>query len=148
MNGLTIEILNSEHYLQNFDCGNEDLNEFLKEDALNNQNERLSVTRLVFADEDLAGFFTITPDTLHKGRVNISDKIIDYPYEKYPAIKLARPAVDKAFQHKGIGRELLISFFATANFLSLKSGGRYLTVDAKSSAYGFYERFGFKPVNS
>jgi len=148
MSSLSLELLNETHNIAAFDCGNHDLNDFLKEDALPNQKDRLSVTRLIFRDNNLAGFFTITPDTLHKGRVDLSDKIVDYPYEKYPAIKLARLAVDKRYQQQGIGKELLLSFFRIANLLSLKSGGRYLTVDAKSTALPFYEYFGFRPVLS
>jgi len=54
----------------------------LKSDALKNQKERFSVTRLILADGNLAGFYSMTPDTLHKGRVDVSDKIHDYPYKK------------------------------------------------------------------
>jgi len=89
MTRFTVEILNEKHNLSSFDCGNADLNDFLKNDALKNQKERFSVTRLLFSDGHLVGFFSTTPDTLHKGRVNLSDKIPEYPYEKYPAIKLA-----------------------------------------------------------
>jgi len=148
MTRFTIEILNEKHDLSSFDCGNADLNDFLKSDSLKNQEERFSVTRLIIADGNLAGFYSMTPDTLHKGRVDISDKIPNYPYEKYPAIKLARLAVDRNYQHKGIGRELLISFFSIANNVSKITGGRYLTVDSKREACEFYERFGFKPVMS
>ena len=108
----------------------------------------MSVTCLILQDGRIVGFFTVTPDTLHKGRVNLSDKLSDYPYEKYPAIKLARLAVDKRYQRQGIGKELLLSYFRIANLISLKLGGRYLTVDAKSTALSFYEHFGFKPVLS
>jgi len=43
---------------------------------------------------------------------------------------------------------LIISFFAVATTVSNITGGRYLTVDSKREAYGFYEIFGFKPVIS
>lgn len=41
------------------------LNDYLKNDALKNQDNWLSVTRLMYSDEHLIGFYTIVPDTLH-----------------------------------------------------------------------------------
>lgn len=40
------ETLTSEHNLSDFDCGDEELNKFLKDDALNQQNAKLNVTKL------------------------------------------------------------------------------------------------------
>ena len=34
------ETLNESHYLNDFDCGDEDLNDFLKNDALKQQNAK------------------------------------------------------------------------------------------------------------
>jgi hypothetical protein len=44
------ETLTGEHDLSDFDCGDDDLNEFLKNDALTQQNARLNVTKLVMFD--------------------------------------------------------------------------------------------------
>ena len=140
--------LSAEADVSDFDCGNEDLNDFLKSDALNNVKDWISVTHLMYVENELAGFFTITPDTLHKGRIELSDKLDDYPYQKYPAIKLARIAVDKRFQHMGYANELMNEFFEVARDAVDVEGGRFLTVDAKKGVTGFYEKFGFRAVTS
>ena len=50
------ETLNESHYLNDFDCGDEDLNDFLKNDALKQQNEKLSLTKSVILNSDF-GFY-------------------------------------------------------------------------------------------
>ncbi len=41
-----------------FDCSDDDLNEFLKEDSLKHQKERIAVTYLCFYKDDIIGYFT------------------------------------------------------------------------------------------
>jgi len=41
---INLSILCENHNCRNFDCGDAELNEFLKEDALTNQNKNMSVT--------------------------------------------------------------------------------------------------------
>jgi len=141
--------LSSKTKVSDFDCGNQDLNEFIQEDALKNQNIWLSVTMTLEGDDgSLLGFYTITPDTLHKGRIDITDKIAEYPYQKYPAIKLARLAVDKRYQGKGIGDRLMKEFFMHAWKFAMQGGGRFITVDAKNTAVSFYKLYDFRAVSS
>lgn len=136
--------LTTETQVSEFDCGDEDLNDFIKNDALKNQNDWLSVTMVLEnSSGKIAGFYTITPDTLHKGRIAKSDKIGDYPYQKYPAIKLARLAVDKLYQHQGFGKELMSEFFVQAWQAVTTEGGRFITIDAKNDAVSFYQQYGF-----
>lgn len=141
--------ISNETDTSSFDCGDDDLNDFLQSDALQNQEDWLSRTHILYSTENLpVGYFTITLDTLHKGRLALSDKIADYPYQKYPAVKLARLAVDRRFQNRGIGKLLMKHFFIAAYTLMKEGGGRFITVDAKNSALGFYQRFGFRAVPS
>ncbi|HJJ28634.1 MAG TPA: GNAT family N-acetyltransferase [Methanocorpusculum sp.] len=135
--------LSRKYDVSQFDCGIEDLNDFLKNDACKNQDDWISKTWLLYEGNQLLGYFTLIADTLHKGNIFLNDKIADYPYVKYPCIKLARLAVDSRFQHRGIGTELIIRFFEKAREVVECEGGRFITVDAKASACGFYEGFGF-----
>ena len=143
MTGYILKTLQNTSDTTSFDCGDSDLNEFLKEDAVNNKNDWLSVTKILCEDEKIIGFFTITPDTLHKGRINLQDKLQGYQYGKYPAIKLARLAVDKQYQGKGIGKLLMKSFFKIARDIVDFEGGRFITVDAKQNAVTYYRQYGF-----
>ena len=92
-----------------FDCGDDDLNDFLKTDALRDSNNWISSTFVLEINEKVIGFFTIAWDTIQTNKICESDQVENYPYAKYSAIKLARLGVDKAWQRKGIGTELMIS---------------------------------------
>lgn len=56
------ENLNEKHDLSDFDCGDKDLNDFLKNDALAQQNARLNVTKLIMCDGNIIGFTSILTD--------------------------------------------------------------------------------------
>lgn len=148
MHKYSIYTLDSSVDTINFQSGDDDLDDFLKTDATTNIDDWLSLTKIISIDKKVVGYFTITLDTLHKGRIELSDKIADYPYQKYPAIKLARLAVDVAYQHRGYGTDLMSEFFKTAFVIVKNGGGRFITVDAKKDACGFYERYGFRAVKS
>ena len=146
--GYTIYRISPEMNLTGFDCGDEDLNDFLFEDAEKNQHELISVTKLMFHESSLIGYYTLVPDTLEQGKVSLSDKVPQYPYRKYPTHKLARLAVDKMYQHKGYGGKLLGEFFKDVWLLIAAEGGRFITVDAKYDAVNFYKHYGFCVVES
>ncbi|MDL2246994.1 hypothetical protein LJB96_05210 [Methanobrevibacter sp. OttesenSCG-928-K11] len=58
------EKLSSKHELSNFNCGDDELNDFLINDALCQQSENLNVTQLIVCDSEIIGFVTLLTDTL------------------------------------------------------------------------------------
>jgi len=143
-NKLRIEILSEGIDLSAFDCSDQDLNDFLKEDALWYQRERLAVTRLVFLDDTLVGYFTIVNDSLEAGAVQKGDGHDGFEARKYPALKIARLATRNDYQGRGIGKGMLLKVFSIAIALSRYIGCRLITVDSKPDSVGFYQKFGFK----
>ncbi|MDD1745598.1 MAG: GNAT family N-acetyltransferase, partial [Candidatus Methanoperedens sp.] len=75
-----------------------------------------------------------------------SDKIDGYLYRKYPAIKIARLAVDRRLEKRGVGRYILLAAVGKAISVSNDIGCRYITVDSKPESTGFYEKHNFKMV--
>jgi GNAT superfamily N-acetyltransferase len=108
---LHVEYLRERHDLSFFRCSNDDLNDFLKGDAKQSQEDLISRT-----------------------------------YPRYPAIKIARLAVDEKFEGGGIGRFLLLWATGKVYQLSREVGCRYITLDSKRESVGFYEKFGFKVI--
>jgi hypothetical protein len=51
-----------------FSCGHTDLDEFLIEDSMEYQQERLSVTRLAYVDSEIAGFSPSSPTASMQSR--------------------------------------------------------------------------------
>ena len=58
------ETLTEKHDLTDFDCGDDDLNDFLKNYALAQQNENLNVTKLVMYEGKILGYTSLLTDTL------------------------------------------------------------------------------------
>ena len=124
-----------------FESRTEDLNAFLKEDALENQKELLNKTFLCYHFNQLVGYITFTTDIIKKEEVQKEGRI-RVKYGEYPAIKIARLAVDKKCEHKGAGRFLLLVAIGKALKISDEVGCRFITVDSKQDSIGFYEKRG------
>jgi GNAT superfamily N-acetyltransferase len=131
-----------------FSCGHTDLDEFLIEDSMEYQQERLSVTRLAYVDSEIAGFFTLVTDCIDAKQVDPEDGKRGYPYQKYPAIKIARLATSSKYQNRGVGFLMLGEVLTLTITLSRYVGCRIITVDSKRESVGFYEKFGFKRATS
>lgn len=140
-----------ETLLESFKCTEDDLNDFLINDSKNYQKELLSRTYLVVykPTRDIAAYFSLLNDVIkldetEKRTRNRINRHIPYCKHRshYPAVKLGRLAVDERYAGQGIGRYILNNLkyiFTHGN----RTGCRFLTVDALSSATRFYEHNGF-----
>ncbi len=137
-------LLNTDHDLSGFHSAEPELDEFLKDDALENQRNLISVTRLVYWKGNLVGFFTLINDSIEVRTVEECDRDTSYQYRKYPALKIARLATYSDWERYGIGRSMLRKIFTISITLSHYVGCRIITVDSKHSAIEFYKKFAFK----
>lgn len=140
-----IELLGKQHNRDRFDCGNEALNQFLKQTARQHIQKSVSRTFVLIDTEQLEiiiGFFTLT---LCEVRVDkFPAKFFNKYPSKVPGVKLARLAVDQAYQRQGIGEVLMIEAMQRALIVAENAGGIGLFVDAKDeSAKTYYSRYGF-----
>jgi hypothetical protein len=139
---LIIKPLNESYDLSSFTCKHSDLNEFLKDDALNDQNHMISQTGLCFWGNKLVGFITLTIDTIGvKKVIPNSEYVSKY---SYPALKIARLAVDYRFERMGIGKYLLKVSMGKAWVINDVLSCRFVTVDSKKESIYFYEKYEFK----
>ena len=142
------EILPDKHDLSKFNCGVVDLNNFLKYDALNQQDMNLNLTHLVICDDEIIGFVSLLTDTIKlktiedrglkneiKEELNISEN------NEIPAIKIGRLAIDKKYSKKGVGSHILRNVLLNIlNLSTSKVGLRFVTIDAYASAIDLYLR--------
>lgn len=126
--------------VKDFDSGNEELDVYLKRYAYQNDKSGIGRTFVLFDHEDLVGYVTLCSASLLFEEMPKDLKLPRYPI---PAIKIARLAVDKRFQRKGYGKELLAFSLEKIAFLSKFIGVRFVVVDAKEESKTFYEHFGF-----
>ena len=129
-----------KNLLKDFDCGNNDLNDYLKCFAYQNDKSGIGKTFVLFDDDIAVGFVTLCSASINFEDVPKTMKLPRYPI---PAIKIARLAVDKRYQNKGFGKELLAFSLEKIAMLADFIGVRFVTVDAKEESKSFYEHFGF-----
>lgn len=148
---LVIEKLDTDHDLSGFNCGIDDLDEFLQEDSLKQMEFRFNVTYVCKYNSEVMGYFTLCSDSITFKRIEDDDKHflqtkgVDYP--NLPALKLCRLGIHNEYQSKGIGTHLVSIVIRQALELSEKIGIRFITVDAyyMSGSWEFYrDKFLFK----
>lgn len=155
---LRVEILNEVHKerICSFCSYEEELRDFLVEDALNQQNRKISVTYLWFLRKtnELVAYITLSPDCVKVKKISselsksFRDKGINY--KSLPSLKIGRLCVEDKFLRKGIGT-LLIQFALNIAFkISQQAGCRFLYLDAKRNpdtskdVIHFYKKLGFE----
>lgn len=130
--------LHIDDVLDNFDCEDNEINEFLLEDSKNFQSEKITNTYLFKENNEVAAFFSISNDCLNDlGYENsIWNKLhrkIKLPNEKrirqYPAVKIARLGIDKRYKGNGLSHQLL-DFIKGWTFIEHKPACRLLILDA------------------
>jgi GNAT superfamily N-acetyltransferase len=82
-------------------------------------------------------------DSLLADAVSPKDGERDYPFRKYPAVKVARLATHQDYTGRHIGRNMLTKIFSMVIQISRHTGCRIITVDSTSDAVGFYTKMGF-----
>ena len=140
-----------------FDCGDDDLNDFIFGDALLYYKVRLATT-YVLEDKntkDTIGYFSLAHD-----RISLTDFPSNSAYNRfrkqffaqgkmfksYPALKICRLATDCKYHGEGIGT-MMVNMIVASYKSDNKAGCRFITVDAYADALPFYYKQGFVPLS-
>lgn len=136
-------ILTEKHDLSGFSCTNEDINDFIHNEARDFQNERLGISYVCMYADRIVGFVTLSMADLKKERMGSEDKL-QIGKENYPALQIGQLATCKDLESRGIGTFLCDFSLGMAYKLFEKVGCRFLVLNAKEDVIGFYEQYGFK----
>jgi len=141
----SIEKLRSDHAVEGFDCGSEELNRFLVRYALTSQRASSSQTYIGLADLSIVGFYTLSA-----GQVSYEDSpqrlTKGLAHHPVPIMLLARLAVSNTWQKRGIGAGLLKDAMRRTIQAADIAGIRAFAVHAKDeAAQQFYTHFDFIP---
>ncbi|MDR1825534.1 MAG: GNAT family N-acetyltransferase [Bifidobacteriaceae bacterium] len=127
-----------------FDCGQSDLNTYLRVRAWPNHRDGAARCFVATQDGHVIGYYALAAGQVERnlmpGRVrrNMPDPL--------PAIVLARLAIDLQWQGKGLGAGLLKDALQRAQSASQIIGARVLIVHAiDEAAQSFYNHFDFSP---
>jgi ribosomal protein S18 acetylase RimI-like enzyme len=150
--------LSPEQLINDFDCGNDDLNDFFNHDAIQYQEQLMCQVYFFRHNETgkVVCAFSLSVDSLKAAwlpgsrRKKVKELI---PKEKslqsYPAFLIGRLGVAVEFGSQGIGSQLMdfIKDICRALYLNL---ARFLLVDAYNSTavLQYYRKNGFVPVFS
>lgn len=141
---VTIEEITRLHNRKIFDCGVDDLNQFLRYQARQKTAKQISKTYVICKPTEpanimgyhtLTGYSVTTPPT-HKN------------YKKYPhplnGVKLARLAVDRSHQKEHLGEKLLIDAIYRTVLVAEQISAIGLYVDPITpEIIPFYQQYGF-----
>lgn len=143
--------LTPEHEIKPFDCGDDDLNDFLHNSAKHYSNELMAVTNILENNAETVAFFSVFND-----RVAFSDFEDSTEFNKfrkafpnrkrissYPAMKIGRLGVNVNYHGNGIGTDI-INFLKKLFITDNRTGCRFITVDAYRDSLPFYEKCGFR----
>ena len=137
------EKLNKEHNLSEFTCDSDDLNDFIKNDALNQQENNLSATKLICCDDEIIGFFSLLADSIELKRIRdekTKESIKNHlpKVKKVPAVKIGRFAIDKKYSNQGIGSHIISHIILNILDLSEDLALRFILIEAYAKSYKFY----------
>jgi GNAT superfamily N-acetyltransferase len=142
------EPISRKHDREAFDCGDEALNEFLRRYARKSHERGGAKTFLAMADADKAilSFYSLSPASVDYAR---TPEIVRRGLARHdvPAFRLARLAVDRRFQGRGIGGQLLLAAGRRCLLAAAEVGGVVLVIDAKNERVAaWYASYGAVPL--
>ncbi len=138
------EVVSRTHDRNAFDCGDDDLNTFLRRYARQSHEVGGAKTFLAIAEADrrVLGFYSLAPASVSHNRAPESVRR-RLPHHDIPGFRLARLAVARDVQGMGLGTQLLLSAGKRCLRAATEVGGVILVIDAKNDlAANWYETLG------
>jgi predicted N-acetyltransferase YhbS len=136
--------LSAKHDRKEFDCGVDDMNRYLREQARHDTEKDLSRTFVSLGEDDthITGHYTLALAFLEFENIPQEKRLSRYPA---PVALLARLAVDKQSQGQRLGERLLFDAQTRVLELSRSIGIYAMTLDARDeSLCAFYAQYDFK----
>jgi len=143
------EPIRKTHDRAAFDSGEAPLNEFLQRHARKSHELGGAKTFLAIDDADnrtVLGFYSLSPASVDYAR---TPEIVRRGLARHdvPGFRLARLAVDRQLQGRGLGGQLLLAAGKRCLLASAEVGGVVLVIDAKNeSVAGWYAGYGAVPL--
>lgn len=142
------ELLRDEHELTSFDSGQPSLDAWLRDSAQHAASMNTGRTFVWHTgDGVVVGYFTLAAHLV--ARAELPKRIGRGSPSVIPALLLARLALDRSLQGRGLGVELLWDALSRAVAAHRAAAARLVLVCAiDDAARSFYEHYGLTPVPS
>jgi GNAT superfamily N-acetyltransferase len=144
---ISIRPLQATDDLRHFYSGNEDLDRFFKKYAAKNQYHlHIGATYVAVEDDRIVGFVTVAPGSIQADELPLS-RAKGLPSYPLPVLRLARLAIERSRQRKGVGSSLVRFVLLRALELDHELGCLGVVVDPKAESVEFYTKLGFSPLD-
>lgn len=145
---LRIELLGPQHDRESFDCGQPDLEDYLRRTARQHADRGVSRTYALIDDTQenvVLGYMTLALCEVIPER--LPPKFAKKYAHRVCGVKLARLAVSRTRQREGLGQLMMLYAMDRALAVSETAGIAGFFVDAKDQAVqNYYLRYGFLPA--
>jgi GNAT superfamily N-acetyltransferase len=146
--GWTLAQLRDLSRAKDFDCSDDDLNEYFRRDVVAHKEQLLTETYFLSREDDseqaIAALVDICNDAVNvrkmpESGLSLIPDIKRYPF--LPAVKITRLGVSRSIQSLGVGTQIINmikKLFVTDN----RTGCRFVTVDAYNNprTLNFYQK--------
>ena len=139
------EPISKAHDRESFDCGDAALNDFLRRYARKSHERGGAKTFLAVNSDDgktILGFYSVAPASMAYDRTPLLIKR-GLARHEVPVFRLARLAVDRSVQGRGLGGQFLLAAGRRCLRVASQVGGVALLIDAKNEKVTqWYASFG------
>jgi GNAT superfamily N-acetyltransferase len=136
-----IRELAADDEIATFCSGNDALDAWFKTHARDNRRRGFGTTYIAVEAGVVLGFVSTTATSIERARVKRGQGP-----DWWSALLIARMAVSREHQRRGIGKRLIVHAFVVADAQYKLSGCAAVIVDAKPDVAEFYRQFGFKDL--
>jgi GNAT superfamily N-acetyltransferase len=144
-----IEPLQRDHDRARFGCGEPALDEYLARFARQNQESGVARTFVAVCDAEpgrVLGYYSLAVGSIDKANLPPA-AARRFPNFPLPIARLARLAVDRSQQGKGLGEDLLLDALSRCLRVAENVGIAAVLIDAKHErARAFYARYEFESL--
>lgn len=150
-----VKLDTSLHDRKSFDCGEDELNDFIQTKAQKHMSVGISQTMILSHSDPLpngklpiCAFYTVTASTIKRKTLpeNLAKKL---PYYPVPVFLLAQLAVHSGHGSQGLGKITLIKALEHLYNISDHMPAYAVVVDClNEKAKSFYEKFGFQKLTA
>lgn len=144
----TVEPFDKTHDRSAFECGRPALDDFIRARVSQYEKRRLGKTFVAVppGEKRVIGYYTLAAGAVAFEHLP-GDSARKLPKHPVPVVLLARLAVDRSAQGRGLGEALLMDALQRSLDLSGGLGVHAVEVDAlDDAAAAFYRKYGFTPL--
>lgn len=143
------EAITKHHHRADFDCGQPELNQFLRDHARQSHERGAAKTFLAIDDADgetVLGYYSLSPASIEYAR---TPAVARRGLGRYDigAFRLGRLATHISLQGQGLGGQLLLAAGRRCLRVAAEVGGTVMLIDAKTEALAtWYASYGAMPL--